>query len=392
MKSLDFKSKLTLLISSSLSVMSISAISPALPQIALAYKDTPNAEFLSKFMLTITSLIIAIFAPIAGYVIDKGFRKVQFIASLIVFGLMGTTGLYLESLQAIIISRVILGIGVAGILTSLETYIGDFCIGEERSKMLGLQGAFISYGGVIYVALAGFLATVSWRIPFSLFGLAFLIVLPALFFVHEPTHRHDAMPDMNRTDALDAESIHYATHWQIAGIASIVFLGMLCIYAIPTQLPFLLRFHGIDSPAKAGLIVSLAMFSAGSSSYMMPILKKRLSFPRLGSVSFLCLSLGFLGLSLSSDYAVMMLFAVCVGTGIGLLMPTMRLWVISIAAPRLRGRSVGLITSSLYLGQFLSPIIAQPIVGSHGITSLYTIIGCTTLLIALSLLFQSKKS
>jgi MFS family permease len=101
--------------------------------------------------------------------------------------------------------------------------------------------------------------------------------------------------------------------------------------------------------------------------------------------------MGFLGLSIANTFFITIVFALFAGAGIGLLMPSMRLWVISIAAPPLRGRSVGVITSSLYLGQFLSPVIAQPIVMMSGITTLYTFIGCISVLIALYLLSQSKK-
>jgi len=46
------------------------------------------------------------------------------------------------------------------------------------------------------------------------------------------------------------------------------------------------------------------------------------------------------------------------------------------------------ITSSLYLGQFLSPVIAQPILIMSGITTLYTFIGIFAGVIALYLLLK----
>jgi MFS family permease len=135
-------------------------------------------------------------------------------------------------------------------------------------------------------------------------------------------------------------------------------------------------------------VVSLATLAGGFSSYSMPYLKRRYHFTELGACAFAFLSLGFLGLSFAQSFTLTMFFALFSGAGIGLLMPSMRLWVISIAAPRLRGRSVGVITSSLYLGQFLSPIFAQPIVGAQGITMLYMIIAGTTCGLAITLFFQ----
>ena len=113
MNTLTLRSNIVLLMASSLTVMSVSAISPALPKIAEAFKSIENAEFLVKLMLTVPSLIIAFFAPIAGMIIDKGHRKILLISSLIIYGIMGTTGLYLESLQHFIIARACLRYGIA---------------------------------------------------------------------------------------------------------------------------------------------------------------------------------------------------------------------------------------------------------------------------------------
>jgi MFS family permease len=388
MNVLSFKSKAVLLMASSLTVMSVSAISPALPSIAEAFKSIDNAELLVKLMLTIPSLIIAIFAPIAGLIIDKGKRKLLLIISLIIYGLMGTTGLYLENLNHFIIARAFLGLGVAGIMTSAQTLIADFYIGEERNNMLGLQGTFISFGGVIFVALAGVLATSSWRYPFILYALSLILAIPAYLFIKEPLVRNDGTNFDAKKNEKNDYKVSYLT---IAGIGLIVFIGMVFFYAIPTQLPFLLALHGIASPAKAGAVVSLATLSGGFSSYSMPYLKRRYDFQSLGGRAFSLLAIGFLGLSVANTFIITLIFAVFAGAGIGLLMPSMRLWVITVATMPLRGRSVGIITSSLYLGQFLSPVLAQPIVATHGITILYSVIGCTSIVIALYLLSQSSK-
>lgn len=388
MQMMNIKGKVILLMASSLTVMSVSAISPALPKIANAFNAIDNAEFLVKLMLTIPSFIIALFAPIAGLIIDNGKRKLLLISSLIIYGLMGTTGLYLESLHHFIIARAFLGLGVAGIMTSAQTLIADYYVGEERNRMLGLQGAFISFGGVIFVALAGFLATASWRYPFVLYSLALILAIPALAYIQEPSVKEQSETiQLSQTN----ENIQHVSAASIAGIGLIVFVGMVFFYAIPTQLPFLLALHGIESPAKAGTVVSLATLAGGFSSYSMPYLTRKYHFSLLGGRAFAMLAIGFLGLSVSGTFLMTILFSLFAGAGIGLLMPTMRLWVITIASLPLRGRSVGFITSSLYLGQFLSPIVSQPVVAIHGITILYTIIGCTSIVMALYLLSRTAK-
>jgi MFS family permease len=386
MTSLGKISKIILLLASSLTVMSVSAISPALPKIAEAFAYLPNAVFLVKLMLTIPSLIIACSAPFAGIIIDKGKRKTLLVTSLILYAITGTTGLYLDSIEGFLIARAFLGISVAGIMTSAQTLIADYYYGEERTKALGLQGTFISFGGVLFVAIAGLLATISWRYPFSLYGLALLLAYPAFLYIHEPKQKH-------KEEIIDnLEHSTYTMHTiSIIGICCIVFSGMVIFYCIPTQLPFLLQSYGIDSPAKAGAIVSLATLCGGITSFLMPKLKKIISFARLGSLSFGLLAIGFFGVQITPSYPIILFSALFAGAGIGLLMPSMRLWVITLANPKIRGRSVGFLTSSLYLGQFLSPIIAQPIVSLQSIQSLYFIIAIIAGTLSIILFFKSKK-
>ena len=386
MTSLGKISKIILLLASSLTVMSVSAISPALPKIAEAFAYLPNAVFLVKLMLTIPSLIIACSAPFAGIIIDKGKRKTLLVTSLILYAITGTTGLYLDSIEGFLIARAFLGISVAGIMTSAQTLIADYYYGEERTKALGLQGTFISFGGVLFVAIAGLLATISWRYPFSLYGLALLLAYPAFLYIHEPKQKH-------KEEIIDnVEHSTYTMHTiSIIGICCIVFSGMVIFYCIPTQLPFLLQSYGIDSPAKAGAIVSLATLCGGITSFLMPKLKKIISFARLGSLAFGLLAIGFFGIQITPSYPIILFSALFAGAGIGLLMPSMRLWVITLANPKIRGRSVGFLTSSLYLGQFLSPIIAQPIVSLQSIQSLYFIIAFIAGTLSIFLFLKSKK-
>jgi hypothetical protein len=49
------------------------------------------------------------------------------------------------------------------------------------------------------------------------------------------------------------------------------------------------------------------------------------------------------------------------GFGLGLLVPNMNLCLVSITPSALRGRVLGGWTTCLFLGQFLSPLLSQPL-------------------------------
>ena len=93
-----WKLKLTLLLVSSLTIMSVITISPALPQMAVAFSDVKNSAFLVKLVLTIPALMIALFSPITGRLIDHyGRLKILWFA-LVLYAVAGSAGFYLHNL------------------------------------------------------------------------------------------------------------------------------------------------------------------------------------------------------------------------------------------------------------------------------------------------------
>ena len=134
---------LTILLTSSIAFLS-SVIAPGLPDLYAEFSIVENAQLLSRLVLTIPMLFLALFGPFVGLIVDKYGRRKTLIFSIVGFGFSGLSGLVLETLTAILISRAILGIFLVGILTSVTALIGDYYSGGERNKVAGYQSASIS--------------------------------------------------------------------------------------------------------------------------------------------------------------------------------------------------------------------------------------------------------
>ena len=59
------------------------------------------------------------------------------------------------------------------------------------------------------------------------------------------------------------------------------------------------------------------------------------------------------------------------GLGMWAIMPNLSLWLMASTPPTVRGRLVGGMTASVFLGQFLSPLLVQPIAGPFGLATAY---------------------
>lgn len=361
-----------MLLASSLTVMSGALIAPALPRMAEVFAEVPHADFLTKLILTIPAIFIALLSPVAGWLVDHFGKLRLFTISMLLYAVAGGAGFVLSNLYYILISRSILGMAIAGIMTTATTLIGDYYDGEERKKFLGTQAAFMAFGGTVFVALSGLLADISWRFPFLVYLFSLIVVFLVQKFLFEPQSAGEASGNNNHT---------IRNKGLIGLIYATTLFGMLMFYMIPVQSPFLMREMGIESNFLGGLGLVIAAFFAAVAGQNYARFKRRSSFFMLYVFTFGFMALGYGIISLANQYWLVLVGMIFSGFGAGLLMPNANLWLIEIVPPQSRGRVIGGLTSAVFLGQFLSPVIVQPLVE---ITSLHIAygIGAGVLLLA----------
>ncbi len=372
---------LTILLGSSMSVLAAVVITPSLPDMAVAFRDLPNADFLVRLTLSLPALFVAIGAPFAGIILDKWGRKPVLIGSLILYGISGTSGFYLESLTGILIGRALLGLSVAGIMSGFTTLIADYFSGSKLSQFMGYQGAFIGAGGVIFVFLGGILADIGWRLPFLIYVASFFILPSLLLTVNEPKIR---------TEISNVAKAVFPVK-KLALVSVTAFSGMLIFFIFPVQIPFYLTSLSDVSNTQIGLAFSLQAAVAVITSLQYHRLKARFSFLAISSFFFLTLGINHLIVSLSPDYGLVLIGMLIGGIGLGVIPPNLNTWVTSVAPPALRGRAIGIMTTFLFLGQFVAPVFSQPIVAAAGFSTTFVIFGIVALVLTLAFFIMAIK-
>ena len=368
---------LTILLGSTSTVLAATIISPALPEMVSIFHHIPNADFLVRLTLTMPALFIALGAPFAGILLDRLGRKPVLITALLLYGLAGTAGFFLSSLTAILVSRALLGLAVAGIMSGFTTLILDYFSGSKLNQFLGYQGAFIGLGGMVFLLLAGFLADIGWRYPFLVHLFALLVLPGVLLFITEPQTQEEASQAgstvKKRAFPLKAVAPIYVTS----------FIGMIIFFIFPVQLPFYLTAASGVNNSQVGLALSLQTLSSVIIALQYQRLKARFSFAAIFGLIFLAFSINHLIISLSSNYALVIVGLLIGGLGIGLFPPNNSVWLASVTPPALRGAAVGGMTSAIFLGQFFSPIFTQPIINQIGMVGMFGLVGLISLTIAI---------
>lgn len=335
-------------------MMAGAIVAPSLPSISKAFSDVENIALLTRLVITLPALFIAASAPIFGMLTDRYGRKRLLLISLILYAVSGTSGAYLENIYLILAGRALLGIAVGGVMTIATALIGDYFKGDERNSFAGLQGAFMGIGGMVFIAVAGILADISWHTPFYIYLFSVPVIILGLVYLYEPEITRTARAKQTKPEP------HNRKHALI--IYLLAFTGIVFFYMVPVQIPFLIG--GLDNVTNAqiGYAISLSTIPGSLAAMSYKYIKKVLSFRQIYQLALFMMGIGYFLISISSGYTSIVMGMLVGGIGTGLLMPTGSLWIMSIAPDSIRGSLVGRLSMATFLGMFFSPILLQPLV------------------------------
>lgn len=383
MKTDSFSTKATLLLVSSLTIMSGATIAPALPAMQLYFSDVEYAGFWIRLVLTLPALFIVLAGPLTGFFVDRKGRLYLLIPAMILYGITGSSGLYLDSIAGILAGRALLGIAVAGIMTSATTLIADYYEGAARSKFMGWQAAFMSFGGVIFLTVGGGLAEIGWRWPFLIYLFSILLIPLVLFSLTEPSGEGSGLKPEKETDNLNVKPAKL-----LGFIYGTVFFGMIIFYCIPLQIPYYIEQYFDAGPTVSGIAIGVSTLFAIITSLSYGRVRAKLGHIPILGLSFALMGTGFLLIGIAENFLLVLTGLAVSGLGMGFIFPNLNVWLTTEVPAAIRGRAVGGMTTAIFLGQFISPLAGQPVVEIFGLKFLFWSAG--TVLLLTSLVFVSR--
>lgn len=168
----------TVLLVASTGTLGWNVISPTLPAMANAFGVT-NSQI--ALVMTVYTLPAILFVPITGMLSDVYGRRIVVIPSLVLFGISGVGIGFVSTFGLVLALRAAQGIAIAGIMPLSVVMIGDLYGGTAGSTAHGMRVTTNGVGNVVFPALAGLLAAITWTYPFFLYGLS-LVVAVQFFF------------------------------------------------------------------------------------------------------------------------------------------------------------------------------------------------------------------
>jgi MFS family permease len=156
-------------------------------------------------------------SPFAGYVADRFGKRPVIIASLLIWSAATFATGFVESFEAMLAARAVLGVSEAFYMPAAVALIVEYHQGRTRSRATGLHLSGV-YAGSVLGGLGGWMAEdFGWRFGFLLFGgvgvgyaLVLMVVLPV------PPGELRASPERERGESGPATERHQLPPAQVA--------------------------------------------------------------------------------------------------------------------------------------------------------------------------------
>jgi MFS transporter, ACDE family, multidrug resistance protein len=356
-----------ILVSATLTIMAGSIIAPVLNPMRDGLGVSPASVGL---IITTHGLMMALFSPLMGSLIDRKGARRPYIAALICYGLAGGSGLLINSFWVLLVSRACLGIALAGIFAGINVLILNTYEGIERDRVMGWRGSAQSFGGVIWPLIGGALGGFSWRYPFGVYMLAIPIGLLAVVAVPEPAIRHQTGAESKvRTSVLGI----FRESPVLLIIYGLMFFGNILLYCIVIFLPQLLENYGTTSTFRIGLFLTAMTGSAGVTAFLYGKIRSRFTYRLIVIIGVALWTAAFITISRASGSGIIAIAVALFGVSQGLILPTVMVWIGDVVPGSFRGRFSSYLGTAGFMGQFLSPILFAPVLMIVGLKGVFLV-------------------
>ncbi len=335
----------TILSISLLTVMAGAAMAPALGTIREHFSS--SSDILIQFVVSLPALFIIITNLWFSYICRFFKTKTIAVVGLLLYVTSGSVAFFADNMVLLLILRSLLGISV-GLIMPLSTGLLSFYFPpKEQAKLMGLAGAMSQMGGVIATMLAGLLANIAWNYAFLVYLLGLIALTLVLAYL--PNDRITASGNIS------IKSLS-KFHPSVTGMLFV----MVIFFIFPTNFAIIsFQTTNLSSDEITIIMVGLdlvAVFMGLLFGKIMNVMPKIMKYfaPLLFMFGYICYAYG-----VSSAYLIV--GSLLIGMANGIAIPYLNT-IASIKGGKDAATTVmPLISASLYLGQFISPIIVNPL-------------------------------
>ena len=326
-----------------LTVMAGAAVAPALNAISAHFADAN--PLLIQFVVSMPALFI-ILTNLCFPMLCRMMRtRTIALCGLLLYVVAGSGAFFADNIAVLLVLRALLGVSVGMIMPLSTGLLAYYFPPEEQARLMGLAAAMNQMGGVVATFLAGMLAAVSWNYAFLVYLLGLIAVVLVMLFL--PNERLSNKGGVSL-------SLLKKFHPSVGGM----FLVMILFFIYPTN--FALTASGMLSVTGITLVMMGLDVVAFLVGLVFGAMMKRFAaqMKYAAPIGFMA---GYLCLAGGTSLSLLLLGSALIGIANGIGVPYLNT-IGSVKAGKEAATTVmPLLSTALYLGQFLSPLIVSPI-------------------------------
>lgn len=376
--------KIVLLFGATLALMCGASLTPSTTAMMAEYENVSNAALWISLILTLPALFVVLGGPVSGFLTDRFGRKKVLVSALFLCGLSGSAGFLLSSLWMILVSRALVGLGIAGVTTATNALISDLFEGPARERFMGFQSAITGFNGVVFLILGGILADINWHYAFLAY-LPLLVLFPlAWIFIREPLAIKQYGDEIIEAKLqLDRKKVF---------IFAVTFLSQFAFVTVPIFIGYyLIGLLGANN-TMVGIVGAISNAAAFLIGLIYGRIRQRMSFQNIFLIAAILLGSGLFILGLAKSWFLIILAEVILGVCVGLNLSNLPTWLASEVSPFVRGRANGIYVSMLYFGQFAGSVLFTPLSQTTGYPTVYFIVSGLSVLTGLGVMFLPREA
>jgi len=348
------------------------SLAAALPAMAAGLGGGADSAFYAQLVMTAPSVSYAIAALLAALAAPRIGLRSSLLGALLLYIASGIFPLVTTNLVPLLVSRVLLGLAGGAIGTLTTIIVGDF-LPDTRNRLLGLTHAAGGGAAIAALACGGVLVDeAGWRGPFVMY-LAVLPILGLAFY---------AVTDGHGTRQAHVLQVR-APVSSLWAVFLVMFVMSVGFFTPGVQGPFLLTARHIDSARTQGLFLAVMPLVSTFVSAGYGWLARSLSERGLVCATLVSLSLGLVLTGGFTSAPVMLIGFAVIGIGAGLAIPIVMSILIGRTTDEVRLRAIGIYFTVVFLGQFLTPVLIEPIGARSGSEGVFLWVGAAMSVAAL---------
>jgi len=377
-----------LVAAATLTVMAGAILGPVVPRIQ---RELGVSGLAAGLVITTHGGVIVLASPLMGTLVDRIGARRPFVGGLVVYGIGGGAGLFVDSLYPLLASRVVLGLGTAAVYTSVTVLIYDCYEEQAMERALGYRSSANSAGAAVWPLVGGAAGAIAWNLPFGIYLVALPLGVVAALTIPETDPGDDTRAATdgsgNQDETGDVASVLavFRDRPALPLVYLLYFGANALLYVIVVFYPQFLA--GID--VTDSLQISLYLAANGAAGGVSAVAYDRLlRYVDRSTLVLTALVLWAAGFGIATAVGTPVGAAIPVvlfGLGVGLVFPSTFAWVEAFAPQARQGQFSSYIASFGYTGQFLSPVLFGALLPLAGVRGVFVAAGAVAGLAAVGL-------